>query len=176
MSQPFIGEVRAVGFNFAMRDWAFCDGQLLPISQNTALFSILGTTYGGNGTSTFALPNMMGNAAMQHGTGPGLTPRALGEHVGSSTVTLTVNEMPRHNHAVSGATGKAATETPGPTADSTISTGTPGKLYTNTTTPVVHFSSKAIGEAGGSQAHNNVQPLETLNFLICMFGIFPSRN
>ncbi len=176
MSQPFIGEVRAVGFTFAMRDWAFCDGQLVPIQQNEALFAILGTTYGGNGSSDFALPNLQGNAAMSSGQGPGLTTRTLGQQVGSPNVTLTVNEMPGHNHAVFGATGKTGDETAGPVAGSTISQSAPARLYTNSANPPVAFSAKAIGPAGGSQPHNNVQPLQVLNFLICEFGIFPSRN
>lgn len=176
MSQPFIGEVRAVGFNFAMRDWAFCDGQIIPIQQNSTLFAILGTTYGGNGTTTFGLPNMQGNAPMSMGAGPGLTPRTLGEQVGETSVTLSIQQMPMHNHAVVTATSALASETAGPVAGSTLSVSNPGKLYTNTTTPAVAFSPKAIGPAGGSQAHNNLQPLLTLNYLICMYGIFPSRN
>ena len=176
MSQPYIGEIRAFGFTFAMRDWAFCDGQILSIAQNAALFSILGTTFGGNGTTTFALPNMQGNAAMSSGQGPGLSNWQLGEQVGTTTETLTIQQMPMHNHAAYGAKGTAGTETAGPVNGSTFSTASPGKLYTNTATPPVAFSPKAIGQAGGSQGHNNVQPLLTVNFRICQFGIFPSRN
>jgi microcystin-dependent protein len=176
MSQPFIGEVRAVGFTFAMRDWAYCDGQILSISQNSALFAILGTSFGGNGSTTFGLPNMQGNAAMSMGQGPGLSNWQLGEQVGTPAETLTVQQMPMHNHAAVGAAAAPGVETAGPVNGSTIGRTTPASLYTNTTTPPVAFSQKAIGQAGGSQPQNNLQPLLTVNFLICMFGIFPSRN
>lgn len=176
MSDTYIGEVRAVGFSFAMRYWAFCDGQIIPIQQNTALFSILGTTFGGNGTTTFGLPNMQGNAPMSMGAGPGLSPRTLGELAGTTSVTLTVQQMPMHNHAVVAVKAPAGSETAGPVSGSTIDSSSPGKLYTNTATPPVAFSPKAIGPAGSSQPHSNVQPLTVLNFLICQYGLFPQRG
>ncbi|MGN6572168.1 MAG: phage tail protein [Pseudolabrys sp.] len=176
MSDTYIGEVRAFGFTFAMRNWAYCDGQIIPIQQNAALFSILGTTYGGNGTTTFALPNLQGNAAMNMGQGPALSVRVLGEQVGTTSVTVSVQQMPMHNHAAVGATGTLGSETAGPVTGSTFSSSGPGKLYTNTTTPTAVFSPKAIGQSGNSQPHNNVQPLNVLNYQICQFGIFPSRN
>jgi microcystin-dependent protein len=176
MSETYIGEVRAFGFTFAMRNWAYCDGQIIPIQQNAALFSILGTTYGGNGTTTFGLPNLQGNASMSMGQGPALSMRALGEQVGTANVTLSVQQMPMHNHAAVGATGALSAETAGPVTGSTFSISGPGKLYTNTATPAVPFSPKAIGQAGSSQPHNNVQPLTVLNYQICQYGIFPARN
>src|SRR3712207_3315813 len=112
MSEPFIGEIRMVGFNFAPRGWATCDGQLLSIAQNTALFSLLGTTYGGNGQTTFALPDLRGRAALHQGQGPGLTNRVIGEASGTETVTLTTNQMPSHSHGVNANSGEAGTKSP----------------------------------------------------------------
>jgi microcystin-dependent protein len=178
MAEPYIGEIRIFGFSFATRGWAFCDGQLLPISQYSALFSILGTTFGGNGQTTFALPNMQGNAPMHWGTGPGLTPRTIGEVLGTPSVTLTSQQLPGHSHLF------IAAATPGdptklvatPTADAQLSSSNPGAVYSSTVTPPASFSPKAIGAAGQSQPHDNLQPLLTVNFCIALFGIFPSRN
>jgi microcystin-dependent protein len=178
MSQPYVGEIRIFGFNFAPRDWAFCDGQLVPISQNDALFAILGTTFGGDGQVTFGLPNMQGNAPMHWGNGPGLTPRVIGEVLGTASVTLTSQEMPMHNHMfIAAAQPSDQTQwVAKPASNAQISAGNPGQVYSTTTTPPVAFSPRAIGANGQSQPHNNLQPLLTMNFCISMFGIFPSRN
>jgi microcystin-dependent protein len=169
---PFVAEVRIFPFNFAPRGWAFCNGQLLPISQNTALFSLLGTTYGGDGKSNFGLPNMQGNAPMHPGQGPGLSLYDLGEMGGSETVTLLQSEIPSHTHSVNGATVD--------NADSNIPTNKNiGKASTkvfNTTGTPVQMNVNTIGIAGGSQPHNNMMPYLTLNFCIAMQGVYPPRT
>jgi len=178
MSEPFVCEIRAFGFNFAPRGWALCDGQILPIAQFSAVFSLLGTTYGGNGTSTFGLPNLMGRAAMHWGNGPGLSSYSWGEVSGTETVTLLQSEMPQHNHMIQVAQAASqsgeATDTPGPTAW----LGPSAHNYVNTPgTPLnTQLSPKAISVAGGSQPHNNMQPYLTVNFCIAMEGVYPSRN
>jgi microcystin-dependent protein len=178
MATPYIGEVRIFGFTFAPIGWAHCDGQLMAIAQNQALFAILGTTFGGDGQSSFGLPNMQGNAPMHWGNGPGLTPRVLGEKIGEASVTLTVQEMPSHNHMFTAAQtpGDSTKLVPTPTSDALLSSSNPGAVYSATTTPAVAFSSKAIGFTGQSQPHNNLQPLLVLNYCIALEGIFPSRN
>lgn len=165
---PFVGEIRVVGFNFAPRGWALCNGQLLPISQNTALFSLLGTTYGGDGRSNFALPNLQGRAVMHPGNGPGLTPRYLGENGGTTSETLSQAQMPAHNHALNAASGSATTGTP--SGANSLAAGTVNTYgAANNMVP--------MGEAvGGGQAHNNMQPYEVLNFVIALQGIFPPRS
>lgn len=174
---PFIGEIRIFGFTFAPLDWAFCDGQLLAISQNTALFSILGTTYGGNGTTTFALPNMQDRSPMHWGQGSGLTPRTIGETLGTPSVALLATEIPQHNHVLYGAgSGDPSQWVATPNSTAELSSGNPGKVYASTASPPVQFSNKAIGGAGQSQPHQNLQPLLTLNFCISLYGIFPARN
>jgi microcystin-dependent protein len=138
MSAPYIGEIRAFGFNFAPYGWATCDGQLLAISANTALFSILGTTYGGNGTTNFALPNLQGNTPIHQGQGSGLPDYVLGEQLGSPTVTLTTAEMPAHVHVVNASTAGSTTEpTNTPTTNTTYGGSSPDKMWATTTTPVV---------------------------------------
>jgi microcystin-dependent protein len=178
MSSPFVGEIRAFGFHFAPFQWAFCDGQIMPITQNQALFTIIGTTYGGNGATTFALPNMQDSAPMHWGNGAGLTPRTPGEILGTPTVTVTVAEMPIHNHMILSA--QAATlgqETGTPSAAVYMGDSNPGTAYSDTTGALSQqFSQKAISPNGGSQSHQNLQPLLTLNFCIALFGIFPTRN
>lgn len=174
MSDAFVGEIRMVGFNFAPTGWAFCNGQLLPISQNTALFSLLGTMYGGNGQSTFALPDLQGSAPMHAGQGPGLTERFIGEASGSSTVTLLESEIPAHNHIASGVSGT------GPTSPANNSWGTgvgrtPPPSYQNGN-PNVTMSPNALGVTGSSSPHNNMQPYLVVNFIIAMQGIFPPRG
>jgi len=172
MSDPFVAEIRIYPFNFAPRGWAFCDGQLLPISQNTALFSLLGTTYGGNGKSTFGLPNFMGSAPMQQGQGPGLSLRDLGEVGGSDFVTLLRTEMPLHTHALQGSSSPADSPSPAGAADSRVTGATP---YQPPGGPQVTMAGQAVGIAGGSLPHNNLQPYLTLNFCIALQGIFPAR-
>lgn len=165
---PFVGEIRVVGFNFAPRGWALCNGQLLPISQNTALYSLLGTIYGGDGRSNFALPNLQGRAVMHPGNGPGLTPRYLGENGGTTSETLSQAQMPAHNHALNAASGSATTGTP--SGANSLAAGTVNTYgAANNVVP--------MGEAvGGGQAHNNMQPYEVLNFVIALQGIFPPRS
>jgi len=172
MTDPFVAEVRIFPFNFAPRGWAFCNGQLLPISQNTALFSLLGTTYGGNGQSTFALPNLQGSAVMQEGQGPGLSQRVLGETAGSETVTLLQSEIPAHSHGLTAQNVPGDTSSPGAAAYSRVIGATP---YQPPGGPQVAMSPQAVAPAGGSQPHNNMQPYLTLNFCIALQGIFPPR-
>ena len=175
MSDPFIAEIRIVGFNFAPRGWAFCNGQILPIAQNTALFSLLGTTYGGNGTSTFALPNLIDRAAMHSGQGPGLSDRVLGEQSGSATVTLTTAQIAAHSHPTGCATAAGNAGNP----ISNIWAGGTGRnpppLYQNGA-PNAAMSVNAVAINGGGQPHSNQQPFLGLNFVIAMQGIFPSRS
>jgi microcystin-dependent protein len=174
MADPFVAEIRIFGFAFAPRGWAFCDGRLLPISQNTALFSLLGTTYGGDGKITFALPDMAGNAPMHPGRGPGLSLHDLGEMAGSTTVTLIQDELPVHTHALmaSNEDGVQGSLTAGITLSSSVG----GKLYqTNTTSNLAPMNFNAITPMGGDQPHNNMMPYLTLNFCIAMQGVFPPR-
>lgn len=171
MSEPFLGEIRVVGFNFAPRTWATCDGQLLPISQNTALFSLLGTYYGGNGQTNFALPNLQGRAPMAHGQGPGLTDRAIGESSGTANVTLLQSEMPSHTHLVNAQPSRADRAN----ANLSALAASADSIYSSTGTGMV-LDPTSVGLAGGSQPHNNMQPYLTLNFVIAMAGIFPARN
>ena len=173
MSQPFIAEIRIFAGNFAPRGWAFCNGQLLPIVQNTALFSLIGTIYGGDGRTTTALPNLRARAPMHPGSGPGLTTRRLGENGGAQTVTLTESQMPAHSHAF-----RAADETgeDRPAVDRALARSTGGNLYQTNAANLVSLHPDALAADGGGQAHNNEQPSLTLNFIIALVGIFPSRN
>jgi microcystin-dependent protein len=173
MADPFVAEIRIFGFNFAPRGWAFCDGQLLPLSQNTALFSLLGTTYGGNGNSNFALPNLQGRAPMQPGQGPGLSARSLGESGGEENVTLLQSQIPAHQHTLNVVNDIGEDNGPGPTQGLARSTG--GRLYgaSGTLTPM---NVSSLSPAGGSQPHNNMQPYLTMNFCIALQGVFPPRS
>lgn len=174
MSEVFLGSINLVAFNFAPRGWAFCNGQILSIAQNTALFSLLGTTYGGNGQTTFALPNLQGRAPMHWGNGAGLPQVVLGEEGGAEFVTLTLDEMAQHTHTLNG-TDNASNAT-GPGGNVVSKTATPpGNLYGNAT-PNATLSSEAVSLAGGNQAHTNLQPYLALNFCIALQGIYPSRN
>lgn len=168
---PFVAEIRIFPFNFPPKGWAWCSGQILPLSQNTALFSLLGTTYGGDGRSNFALPNLDGKVAMQPGQGPGLSLRALGETGGSETVTLLVSEIPSHSHTVQVAIADPA-ESNDPTNKTLATTNRP--IYNNT--PSNGFMSPvALAPAGGSQPHNNMMPYLTLYFCIALQGVYPPR-
>jgi len=179
MSEPFIGEIKMVGFNFAPRGWALCDGQLLPISQNTALFSLLGTTYGGDGRTTFGLPDLRGRVPTHQGTGPGLTNRRIGEKIGTEYVTLNVAQMPSHNHAATGALaansdGASTTAAVGNVlAEADENTYTSEAANENMQSGTV---SVTVSNAGGGQPHNNMQPTLCINFVIALVGLFPSRN
>ena len=170
MSEPFIAEIRIVPYNFAPRGWAFCDGQLLPIAQNTALFSLIGTTYGGDGRTTTALPNLQGRAPMHPGRGPGLTSRRLGEKVGITDVTLSEAQIPAHTHALMA--NDAGHDTPDPGGHSLSDR----PLYHDGTNNQVDLASEAVGTTGGGQSHTNVQPYLALNFCIALVGLYPSRS
>lgn len=176
MADPYVGEIRAFGFNFAPVGWAFCNGQLLSIAANTALFSIVGTYYGGNGTSNFALPNLQSNVPLGQGNGVGLSPYSIGEEVGSPSVTVNMNEMAAHNHAAQGST-EAGDDTATPSANATLGLSAPDPIYSKVATdPLVAFSPKAIGPTGGGQPHENRQPYLAVNFCISLQGVFPPRN
>ncbi|HYG35066.1 MAG TPA: tail fiber protein [Clostridia bacterium] len=173
MSDQFVAEIRIFPFNFPPTGWAFCDGQLSPISQNTALFSLLGTTYGGDGKSTFALPNLQGNAPMQPGQGSGLSLRDLGEMGGSETVTLLVSEIPVHTHTLrANHVDPANAQAPGPTKSLGTSTG--GSMYV-TGNANSQLAFQTLPPTGGSLPHSNMQPYLTLNFCIALQGVFPMR-
>jgi microcystin-dependent protein len=169
---PFVAEIRIFGFNFQPKGWAFCDGQLLPLSQNTALFSLLGTTYGGDGRSTFALPNMQGNAPMHPGQGPGLSLHDLGETGGSQTVTLLESEIPSHTHTWTASNADSIDQNPG---GNLLAGGVGGLSLYGAPPPQVQLSPNALAPAGGSQPHNNMMPYLTLNFCIALQGVFPQR-
>ena len=168
-----IGVIWMFGGNFAPRNWAFCDGTLLSISQNTALFSILGTTYGGDGRTTFGLPAMRGRVPMHAGNGPGLTPRPLGQKSGQETVTLNTTQVPPHNHApkvdVSTSTGEETAVSGNVIANHT-------NAFNEDATAAQTLGGVTSSNVGGGQSHTNLQPFMVVNFVICLFGIFPSRN
>lgn len=173
MADPFVAEIRIFPFNFAPKGWAWCDGQLLPLSQNTALFSLLGTTYGGNGKSNFALPDLQGSAPMHPGQGPGLSLHDLGEIGGSETVALLESEIPAHSHAMNTFNDVGEDRTPGPTEAIARSTG--GLLFANPG-PLVSMAPETLAPSGGSQPHNNLQPYLTFYFCIALQGVFPPRG
>ncbi len=175
MSDPFIAEIRIFAGNFAPRGWAFCDGQLLQISQNTALFSLIGTTYGGDGRTTTALPNLHGRAPMHPGRGPGLTDRRLGQGGGVTTVTISESQMPNHNH-----TPMANRLSQNPDLKSsepgnhTWASNSQENNFRPAADRNVNMSAQAIGQTGGSQPHNNMQPFLTMYFIIALQGVYPS--
>jgi len=172
---PFVAEIRIFPFNFAPKGWAFCDGQIMPLSQNTALFSLLGTTYGGDGKSNFALPNMQGNAPMHPGQGPGLSLHDLGETGGSETVSLLESEIPSHTHALMASSTNSSKPSPGGNALTRVQSGaTPYAPAAGA--PLAQFSGSALAPAGGDQPHNNMQPYLTLNFCIALQGVYPPRT
>ena len=178
--EPFIGQIMMFGGNFAPRGWAFCDGQLLPISQNDALFSLLGTTYGGDGRTTFGLPDLRGRAPIHAGNGPGLTPRQLGERGGSETETLSVGQMPSHSHdvTVQGTSAAPNSDSPANAQMATLPTRGPNRPIYNqggpSDTPML--SSPGTSNTGGSQPVNNMPPFQAVHYIISLQGIYPSRS
>jgi microcystin-dependent protein len=175
MSSPFVAEIRMFAGNFAPTGWASCDGQILPISQNTALFSLLGTFYGGNGQSTFALPNLAGASPMGTGDGAGLSQRFLGEMSGTPQVTLLTSEMTLHNHTLQADSFDSGDQrTPGPTVS--LAKTTPGNAYQSATTPIVQMNIQGLAISGGSLPHNNMMPYLTVYFIIALQGVFPPRS
>jgi len=173
MSSPYVGEIRMFGASFAPAGWAFCDGQLMPISQNETLFNLIGTTYGGDGQETFAMPDLQGRVPMHQGQGPGISQNyQMGEKAGVESVTLSTNQIPSHNHAftVSTATGNAVV----PTGNTT---GNSGQVtFYALGTAVTNMFAQAITAVGGSQPHENMQPYLAISFIISLFGIFPTQN
>ncbi|PYP82433.1 MAG: phage tail protein [Candidatus Angelobacter sp. Gp1-AA117] len=175
MSNPFLAEIRIFTGNFAPKGWALCDGQLMPISQNTALFSLLGTTYGGDGKSNFALPNLQGCAPMQAGQGPGLSLRDLGETGGEQTVTLLQTEMPAHSHTCQAQSLSGGLPDPGNNVWSSGGKGRPAS-YAATSANNVQMSPLATSITGGNLPHNNMPPYLGLTFIIALQGVFPARS
>jgi microcystin-dependent protein len=174
MADPFVAEIRIFPFNFAPKGWAWCDGQLMPLSQNTALFSLLGTTYGGDGKSTFALPDLQGRAPMHPGQGPGLSLHDLGETGGSETVTLLESEIPSHSHSLVAQVPPADTNLPtGAVFARTIGAS---PYLAPAGAPLVNMSDQVLAPAGGDQPHNNLQPYLTFYFCIALQGVFPPRT
>jgi len=174
LADPFVAEIRIFGFNFAPTGWAFCNGQLIPLSQNTALFSLLGTTYGGDGKSTFALPDLQGRAPMHPGQGPGLSLHDLGETGGNETVTLLEAEMPAHSHALRANSDLADLQVPG--GARSLARSQNASAYQTTASPLTTMAAEALPPTGGSAPHNNLQPYQTLSFCIALQGVFPPRT
>lgn len=172
MSEPFVGEIRMFAGNFAPRGWAFCDGQLLAVSQNDALFSLLGTIYGGDGRTTFGLPDMRGRIPIHAGSGPGLSPRRLGAKAGVEKVTLTVNQLPSHTHELHATSAPGIDNSPSGklTADS------PSALMYREGAPTQNMATTAITGVGGSRSHTNLMPFLCIHFIIALVGIYPSRQ
>lgn len=173
MSEPFVGEIRMFAGNFAPRGWAFCDGQLLAISQNDALFSLLGTIYGGDGRTTFGLPEMRGRIPIHAGSGPGLSQRRLGSKAGAEKVTLTVGQNPSHRHDVFASASGASSGTPGGNVSAATS---PTNIYSTGLASVQNMNSTAISSTGGSRSHTNFMPFLCVHFIVALFGIYPSRH
>ncbi|NUO76803.1 MAG: phage tail protein [Lysobacter sp.] len=175
MTEPFIGEIQLFGFNFPPRGWAFCNGVTMAIQQNTALFSLLGTQYGGNGQTTFQLPNFTNRTAIQQGQGPGLTPHSIGEVYGSNSVTLTQNTIPAHTHPLTVYNQPTESKrTSAPAAGNYLGLPTTGNPFVLNATANVQFSPNMIGPAGSGQPHENRQPYLASNFCIALQGVFPS--
>jgi microcystin-dependent protein len=173
MADPFVAEIRIFPFNFAPKGWAWCNGQLLPLSQNTALFSLLGTTYGGDGKSNFALPDLEGRAAMHPGQGPGLSLHGLGQAGGSETVALLESEIPSHSHTLTSNAAVANRSSPGGNSPARVA-GT--ALYAPASPPTAQLADEVVAPVGGDQPHNNMQPYLTFYFNIALQGVFPPRD
>lgn len=172
MPEPYIGEIRMFGGNFPPNGWMFCEGQTLPISENDALFTLIGTTYGGDGQETFNLPNLASRVPIHMGTGPDGTTYQLGEMAGTEQETLTVQQIPNHTHSLTGSTGTATSQVPTNLLAATAQANT----YFNAPDAPANLSPQAIGPAGGSQPHENTQPFLCINFIISLFGVFPSQT
>lgn len=174
MSQPFLGQVIPVGFNFAPQGWALCDGSLLSIAQNSALFSLIGTSFGGDGVTTFGLPDLRGRAIVGTGTGPGLSPYMLGQPGGQETVTLSANQLAGHTHVMVAA---PSAETADPASNAVFGTNTTtGVTITATSGTQTSLIGTTVSQAGGSAPHENRQPYSTINYIIALNGIYPSRS
>lgn len=177
MADPFLGEIRIFAGNFAPRDWEFCEGQLLSVSQYPYLYQILGTIYGGNGVNTFALPDLRGRAPVHAGAGVGLTPRMIGQHFGQAAVTLDINSLPAHTHSAKAVSSGTASTPSGDEAVWARPGGRPAPTpYKHQATDLVPLNPLAISAQGGSQPHNNMQPYVGINFIICTNGIYPPRS
>lgn len=172
MSEPFVGEIRMFAGNFAPLGWAFCDGQLLAVSQNDALFSLFGTIYGGDGRTTFGLPDLRGRVPIHAGQGPGLSPRRLGAKGGAEAVTVTANQLPSHGHPLQATDDLGSTSNP---AGNLLAKSTTADAYINETASSP-MNSASVTAAGGSQAHNNLMPFLCVHFIVALFGIYPSRH
>lgn len=172
MSEPFVGEIRMFAGNFAPRGWAFCDGQLLAVSQNDALFSLLGTIYGGDGRTTFGLPDLRGRIPLHQGTGPGLSPRRLGSKGGAENVTLTTNQLASHTHDWNANTAPATGSAP---QGKVVAQSSPVKIY-HAAPDNEDLASSTVANTGGSQPHTNLMPTLCVNFIIALVGIYPSRQ
>ncbi|MND44985.1 tail fiber protein [uncultured Brevundimonas sp.] len=175
MTNPYVGEIQIFGFDYAPHTWAFCNGATLPIQQNTALFSLIGIQYGGNGTSNYQLPNLVNRVAVSQGQGPGLTPYAIGETVGASSVTLSITEMPQHSHTLQAANGPD-NRLGAPVTGSALSSPVQSRTFRSGVAPNAALHPLAIGIAGNGAAHENRQPVLALNYCIALQGDFPSFN
>jgi len=172
MSEPFVGEIRMFAGNFAPRGWSFCDGQLIAVSQNDALFSLLGTIYGGDGQTTFGLPDMRGRVPIHKGHGPGLSERRLGQRAGAEDVTLTVNQIPGHNHDFVAVTAEATDQSP---QGAMLAQGVGNTFYANEPQDT-EMASDMLYQTGGSRSHTNMMPSLCVNFIIALYGLYPSRH
>jgi microcystin-dependent protein len=172
MSQPYVGEIRMFGGNFAPAGWSFCDGQLLPISENDVLFNLIGTTYGGDGQETFALPNLQSRVPLHPGTSPGGITYQLGQADGVETVTLTVNQIPGHNHAVLASKNTGSTPQP----QNNVPAQNSSVMVYRAQAGALPMATQMISNTGGSQPHENLQPFACVNFIISLFGVFPTQN
>lgn len=173
MAEPFVGEIRMFAGNFAPRGWAFCEGQLLAIAQNDALFSLFGTIYGGDGRTTFGLPDLRGRVPLHMGQGPGLTNRLIGSRGGVENVTLSTNNLPQHSHALRGSANFGSDTSP---AGNVPATGAGANLYTSGAAAEVAMDAAALTATGAGQPHANVMPFLCVHFIVALFGIYPSRN
>lgn len=172
MSDPFIGEIKMFAGNFAPRGWALCDGQLLAVAQNDALFSLFGTIYGGDGRTTFGLPDLRGRIPIHYGSGPGLTPRNIGQKSGAENVTLTVNTLPSHGHPLQASANAGTDANP----SSKVLGASPSVRLYRPVNPTAPMSTNAITQVGGSQSHPNVMPFQCINFVVALIGIYPPRT